>query len=38
MIEDLVQCNWCEKVYDDLDIVECEDCKTDAFLMDIKGE
>ena len=32
---DAVQCNWCEKVYDDMDIKECEDCKTDEYLMDI---
>lgn len=30
-----VQCNWCERVYDDIDIKECEDCKTDSYLMDI---
>jgi len=33
-----VQCNWCEKLFDDVDIVECDVCKTDSYLMDIKDE
>jgi hypothetical protein len=33
-----VQCNMCEKLFDDVDIVECDVCKTDAYLMDIKDE
>jgi hypothetical protein len=32
-----VQCNWCERVYDDLDINECKDCKTDAYLYNVSG-
>jgi len=33
-----VQCNWCEKLFDDVDIVECDVCKTDSYLMDIRDE
>lgn len=33
-----VQCNMCEKLYDDLDIKECQDCKTDAYLYNVSGE
>ena len=33
-----VQCNWCMRVDDDLDIKECPDCKTDSYLANIKGE
>ncbi len=29
-----VQCNMCAKVYDDMDIKECEECKTDAYLYE----
>jgi hypothetical protein len=28
----------CEKLYDDVNIQECEDCKTDSYLMDIRDE
>lgn len=38
LMADQVQCNMCEKLYDDIDIRECGDCKTDAYLMDIKDE
>ena len=33
-----VRCNMCMRVYDDLDIRECEECQTDAYLMDVEGE
>ena len=33
-----VQCNWCEKLFDDVDVVECDVCKTDGYLMDIRDE
>ena len=33
-----VQCNMCERLYDDVNILECEDCKTDSYLMDIREE
>ena len=33
-----VRCNYCMKVYEDLDIKECEECNTEVYLMDIKGE
>lgn len=33
-----VQCNWCEKLFDDVDIVECDVCKTDSYLMNIRDE
>lgn len=33
-----VQCNWCEKLFDDVDIVECDVCKTYSYLMDIRDE
>jgi len=32
-----VQCNWCMKVYEDLDIKECQDCQTDAYLANVSG-
>lgn len=35
MMLEAVQCNWCETIYEDINIKECEDCKTDGYLMDI---
>ena len=32
-----VQCNMCMKVYDDLDVRECEGCETDAYLYNVSG-
>ena len=32
-----VQCNWCMKVYEDLDIKECQDCQTDSYLANVSG-
>lgn len=33
-----VQCNMCERIYDDINLMECEDCKTDSYLWDIREE
>ena len=33
-----VQCNMCERLYDDTNLMECEDCRTDSYLMDIREE
>ena len=32
-----VQCNMCMKVYDDLEVRECEGCETDAYLYNVSG-
>jgi hypothetical protein len=28
----------CERIYDDINLMECEDCKTDSYLWDIREE
>ena len=30
----MVRCNMCMEIYSYLDILECPECKTDAYLMD----
>lgn len=32
-----VQCNMCERIYDDLEIQQCEECNTDAYLYNVSG-
>ena len=35
----IIKCNNCSKIYEeDIDntIIECEDCKTDSYLMELK--
>ena len=34
---DQVQCNMCDKLYDDLEIQQCEECHTDAYLYNVSG-
>ena len=31
----MVRCNMCMEVYLDLDIIDCPECKTDSYLMDV---
>ena len=33
-----IECNMCNKLFDDVDILECDVCKTDGYLMDIRDE
>jgi len=33
-----VQCNMCDKLYDDVNITECEDCGVDSYMYDIRDE
>jgi len=33
-----VQCNMCDKLYDDINIQECEDCGVDSYMYDIRDE
>jgi len=33
-----VQCNVCDKLYDDVNITECEDCGVDSYMYDIRDE
>ena len=30
-----IQCNMCMKVYEDLELQECEECQTDAYLYTV---
>ena len=32
----MVRCNMCDAKYTD-DVIECADCFTDAYLMDVKS-
>jgi uncharacterized protein YbaR (Trm112 family) len=31
----MVRCNMCMEVYLDLDLIDCPECKTDLYLMDV---
>ena len=31
----MVRCNMCMNVYLDIDIIDCPECKTDSYLMDV---
>jgi len=33
-----VQCNMCDRLYDDVNIQECEDCGVDSYMYDIRDE
>ena len=33
-----VQCNMCDRLYDDVNIMDCEDCGTDSYMYDIRDE
>jgi predicted nucleic acid-binding Zn-ribbon protein len=33
-----VQCNMCDRLYDDVNITECEDCGVDSYMYDIRDE
>ena len=33
-----VQCNMCDKLYDDVNITECKDCGVDSYMYDIRDE
>ena len=31
----MVRCNMCMNVYSDIDIIDCPECKTDAYMMEL---
>ena len=34
----MIQCNMCEEVYSDYDVMECPECKTDAYMMEMSPD